>query len=347
MKMKARVWLAIAMMVPLALGSAVAQTVAAKYPGEFLALGVGGRALAMGGASVALANDVTAGYYNPAGLALIDYPQVMLMHDEMFGSLANYDYGAVAIPFGTSASFGLSIIRLGVDDIPDTRNAGVDANGNLTYDPAQFTRTDPSRVTYFNAANWGFFLTYAKRESDNFSYGANIKVIRENVAEFGATGVGFDIGLLYRPLERLFLGANVQDVTTTLIAWNTGRKELIRPTMKLGSTYFIDALGGTFAPAVDVDVRFENRRYSSMFHLGRVSFDVHSGLEYQFKNLVALRAGYSDVKQLTLGAGLRLPKLAIDYSFVKFNAQDQLGNTHRISLMFTLESEKFKRPSEQ
>jgi hypothetical protein len=117
--------------------------------------------------------------------------------------------------------------------------------------------------------------------------------------------------------------------------------------MKLGSTYFIDALGGTFAPAVDVDVRFENRRYSSMFHLGRVSFDVHSGLEYQFKNLVALRAGYSDVKQLTLGAGLRLPKLAIDYSFVKFNAQDQLGNTHRISLMFTLESEKFKRPSEQ
>ncbi len=62
-----------------------------------------------------------------------------------------------------------------------------------------------------------------------------------------------------------------------------------------------------------------------MFHLGRVSFDVHSGLEYQFKNLVALRAGYSDVKQLTLGAGLRLPKLTIDYSFVKFDGQNQLG----------------------
>ncbi len=50
----------------------------------------------------------------------------------------------------------------------------------------------------------------------NFSYGANIKVIREDMAEFGATGVGFDIGLSYRPLERLFLGANLQDITTTL-----------------------------------------------------------------------------------------------------------------------------------
>src|SRR5512133_2037448 len=164
--MKARVLLVIGLMFPL--GSALAQTVAAKYPGEFLALGVGGRALAMGGASVALANDVTAGYYNPAGLALINYPQVALMHDEMYGSLANYDYGAVAIPFGASASIGLSVIRLGIDDSPDTRNAGVDANGNLTYDPAQFTRTDPSRVTYFNAANWAFYLTYAKRESENF-----------------------------------------------------------------------------------------------------------------------------------------------------------------------------------
>jgi len=342
--MKARVLVAMALMIPPVWVSA--QTVAAKYPGEFLALGVGGRALAMGSASVALANDVTAGYWNPAGLALIDYPQVALMHDEMFGSLANYDYGAVAVPFGVDASLGLTIIRLGIDDIPDTRNAGVDADGNLTYDMSQFTRTDPSRVTYFNAANWAFYLTYAKRESENFSYGANIKVIREDVAEFGATGVGFDVGLSYRPIERLFLGANVQDVTTTLIAWNTGRKELIRPTLKIGSAYSIDALGGTFTPAVDVDIRFENRRYSSMFHLGHVSFDVHSGLEYQFKNLVALRAGYSDVKQLTLGAGLHLPKLTIDYSFVKFDGKNQLGNTHRISLMFTLESEKFRRPSE-
>jgi hypothetical protein len=65
-----------------------------------------------------------------------------------------------------------------------------------------------------------------------------------------------------------------------------------------------------------------------------------------FKDLIALRAGYSDVKQLTMGAGVHLPKLNIDYSFAKFDATGQLGNTHRISMMFTLETEQFKRVSE-
>lgn len=75
-----------------------AQTVIAKYAGEFMALGVGGRALGMGGAFVAVANDVTSGYYNPAGLANLNYPQIALMHSEQFGNLVNYDYGAVTMP---------------------------------------------------------------------------------------------------------------------------------------------------------------------------------------------------------------------------------------------------------
>jgi hypothetical protein len=322
------------------------QTVVGKYAGEFLAVGVGGRALGMGSASVAVAGDATAGYWNPAGLARITYPQVVLMHDEQFGSAVNHDYGAVAIPFGTSTSLGLSVIRLGVDDIPDTRNAGVDAAGNLTYDPAQFSRIDPSRVTYFTSADWAFLFTYARAATDDFSYGGNLKLIRRGLGGASATGVGVDIGFLYQVHKQIMLGANLQDITTTLLAWNTGRKELISPTLKLGAAGLVEALGGLFTPAVDFDVRFENRQYASMLHLGRISIDIHSGLEYQLKNVVALRVGYTDVKQLTFGAGFHLPKLNIDYSFVKFDKQDQLGNTHRISLMFTLESERFKRPTE-
>ena len=315
----------------------------AKYAGEFLALGVGGRALGMGGASVALANDVTAGYWNPAGLSMIDYPQMILMHDEQFGGIVNHDYGAVAIPWGPNTSLGISLIRLGVDGIPDTRNAGVDINGNLTYDLSQFSRVDPNRVTYFNAADWALFFTYSKREADYFSYGANIKLIRRDLADHSATGIGFDVGALYMPFDRLAVGLNLQDVTTTLLAWDTGRNELISPTMKLGSAVFIDLFGGRFAPAVDLDIRFEGRQFASIAHVGPVSIDPHLGGEFQLKNLVALRVGYSDIKQLTLGAGLRLPKLSIDYSFAKFDATDQLGNTHRISVMFTLESEQYKR----
>jgi hypothetical protein len=322
---------------------ATADTGIGKYAGEFLAIGVGARPLGLGGAYVALAGDVSAGYWNPAGLARIDYPELMLMHAEHFGSLVNHDYGAVAFPMGTSTSLGISLIRLGVDDIPDTRNAGVDAGGSVTYDPNQFSRIDPSRVTYFSSADWALYFTLARRHSDNLTYGANLKLIRRELGDNNATGVGFDLGIQYSPVERLLLGANLQDVTTTLVAWNTGRNDLISPTLKTGAAYVIDALGGRFTPVVDFDLMFENRRSAATFSMGPVSFDVQGGLEYAFKDLIAVRVGYSDVKQLTLGAGLSLPKLIVDYSFAKFDATEQLGNTHRISVKFILESDRFRR----
>jgi hypothetical protein len=326
--------------------SAVAGTGVAKYAGEFISLGVGGRALGMGGAFVALANDVTAGYWNPAGLSHMIYPQITFMHDEQFGSLVNYDYGAVAMPLGFNSSIGVSIIRLGVDDIANTQNAGVDGNGNPASDPyLPGFRIDPSRVTYFNAADWAFYLTYSKKHSEVFSYGANVKIIRRELGDNSATGIGFDIGVWYAPLEGLVLGANLQDVTTTFMAWNTGTNELISPTMKIGSAYFIEAFDGRFTPALDMDLRFENRRSASTVNIGSVSADLHSGVEFQFRNLVALRVGYSDIKQVTFGAGVVLPKLHIDYTFAKFTPTDGLGDTHRISLIFTLESDRFKRTS--
>ncbi len=325
---------------------AESQVVFGKYAGEFLALGVGGRSLAMGSAAVATTGDVTAGYWNPAGLAQIQYPQGILMHAEQFGSLENHDYVAIAIPYGPNTSLGLSVIRLGVDDIPNTAGAGLDANGNITYDPAQFTRLDYSKITSFNAADWAFLFTYARAASDDFSYGVNLKIIRRDIDTYGATGIGFDVGVLYKIHPQISVGANIQDITTTMVAWNTGRKELIAPTVKIGASGYVDALAGRFTPAVDFDVRFENRQTASMFHVGAVSVDVHSGIEYTFKNVVSLRAGYTDIKAPAFGAGIHLPKLNIDYSFLKFDKTDQLGDTHRISLMFTLESDRFKRPSD-
>jgi hypothetical protein len=322
----------------------------AKYAGEFIAIGVGGRALGMGSAFVALANDVTAGYWNPAGLSSITYPEIILMHDERFGGLVNYDYGAVAFPSGTKASIGFSVIRLGVDGIPDTRQALYDAstaNQMTIYDILDpNARIDPDRVTYFSSADWAFYFTYAKHQSDDFSYGANLKIIRRDLGSNSATGIGFDLGGRMVLTDNLVLGVNLQDITTTLIAWDTGTKELISPTAKIGGAYFIDLFGGRFAPAMDFDVRFENRRYASTVHVGPISADLHSGLEYDFKNVVAVRVGYNDVKQLTLGAGVHLPKLDVDYSFAKFDGDGQLGNTHRISLKLTLSEERFRRSAE-
>ena len=327
----------------------------AKYAGEFIAIGVGGRALGLGGAYSALANDVTAGYWNPAGLSHMLYPQITLMHDERFAGLVNYDYGAVALPMGPSTSLAFSVIRLGVDNIPNTQNAGVDANGNpippsalnnLANINPDSLRLDPNKITYFNSADWAFYVSYAKKTADNFSYGANLKIIRRELGVASATGIGFDLAVQYMVGERFALGANFQDVTTTLVAWNTGTNELISPTLKVGSAYFINAFDGRFAPAMDMDIRFENRQSASNTHVGAVSFDFHSGLEFDFKNLVAVRAGYSDIGSLNLGTGIHLPKFDIDYSFSKFDNTDQLGNTHRISLTFILQAEQFARSSD-
>jgi hypothetical protein len=320
----------------------------AKYAGEFLSIGVGGRALGLGGAYAALANDASAAYWNPAALARLNYPEFMLMHDERFGGIVNYDFGAVAIPFGADMTLGVSIMRLGVDGIPDSRDAGVDANGNYVprgqYQNA--VRYDESKITYFNSADWALYFTYSKRVSDDLTYGINLKILRRGLEVASATGIGFDIGVLYSPRENWFVAANVQDVTTTLIAWSTGTNELISPTLKLGTAYFIDLFQGRFAPTIDVDVRFENRQFASIAHLGPISFDPHMGLEFDYKNTVALRIGYNDVKQLTLGAGLHLRKLDIDYSFARFSEVNDLGDTHRISLRMILHEVRFARTTE-
>jgi hypothetical protein len=330
----------------LSLSSIYSQTVIGKYAGEFLYFGVGGRSSAMGSAQVAVVNDVTAGYWNPAGLARMDYPQVALMHEEHFGSLINYNYGAVAIPYGNDMSFGLSVIRSSIDGISDTRDALYDANGDGILD-IHTDRLDYSKITEFSNTDLAFYLTFAKRQSEKFYWGANVKLIKRDIAEYSAMGIGFDVGAFYQPTERLFLGANIQDVTTTLVAWSTGRNELITPTVKVGAAYAISFLGGTIMPAADFDIRFENRETASTFHVGPASCDVHGGFEYNFKNIFAVRAGYSDVKQFTLGAGVTLPKLRVDYSFARMSGSEteRLPDTHRISLILTLEEPRFMRGS--
>jgi hypothetical protein len=324
--------------------SANAQTIA-KYAGEFMAIGVGGRALGMGGAHVALVNDATAGYWNPGALARIDYPEAVAMHEERFGSLINYDFAGVAIPYGPDISLGLSVLRLGVDGIPDTRNAWVDNNGNGVFDNAD--QLDYDKITYFNSTDWAVYFTYAKRSSPGLLYGANVKLIRRTLADQSATGIGFDVGAVYSPMTNLSVGVNAQDITTTLVAWTGGRSELVSPTVKLGTAYTIDLLGGRLTPAVDIDVRFENRRFASVASMGPVSFDPRAGLEFDYKNTVALRVGYTDIKQMSVGAGLHLRMLDVDYSFAKFAADESLGNTHRISIRFMLQSDQFGRTSTQ
>jgi hypothetical protein len=318
------------------------QTEIAKYGGEFMATGFGGRALAMGGAHVAIANDVTAAYWNPAGLMRMSYPEIGLMHEQRFGGLLSYNYGGVAWPFGDRSTVALTVTRLGVDDIPDTRNALIDLNGNGQLDPNE--RLDPSRITMFSTADWVAYASFAFRGADALSLGVNLKFIHRAHHIESATGVGFDVGAQYAVNDQFFLGAAVQDVTTTLMAWSTGRNELVSPTLKLGAAYQLHVLGGTITPAVDFDFMAENRRYASTFNVGAISVNPRAGLEYRFQNLFSIRGGYSDTQDLTFGAGIHLPKLYLDYAFGQNDLFSEFKDaSHRISLRLVLEEAQFAR----
>src|SRR3972149_5404206 len=71
---------------------------ATKYAGEFLKAQLGARAIGMGGAFVAVADDATAPYWNPAGMVYLPYREVLPQHSEKFGSLVNHDYLGAALP---------------------------------------------------------------------------------------------------------------------------------------------------------------------------------------------------------------------------------------------------------
>jgi hypothetical protein len=324
------------------------QTTIAKYAGEFLAIGVGGRSAGMGGAQVAIVNDVTAAYWNPAALARVDYPQFALMHEEKFGNLLNYNYAAVAFPFDENMTFAISAIRLGIDGIPDTRNALFDGLTGEPIDDIQNpnSRLDYSKITEFSNVDYAMYLSFAKRETSEFYWGVNAKFIKRDIAEYSAWGIGFDVGAWYNPTDNLFFGANLMDVTTTMVAWSpTGKIDLISPTLKTGVGYQIQ-FGKFYAmPSLDLDIRFENRQYASNFNIGPISFDQKIGFEFAYNNLVALRMGYTDVQQFSIGTGIKLPKLNVDYSFARFNgsADETLGDSHRISIILTLEETRFLR----
>ncbi|MBN1541887.1 PorV/PorQ family protein [candidate division KSB1 bacterium] len=305
----------------------------AKYAGEFMATGVGARALGMGGAAVAGQGDVTYGYWNPAGLSSVLYPEIAAMHSRRFGGVINYDYLGVTLPFLRNKTLGLSLIRLGIDDIYYTEL--VRPGEPLSIDNRPYINRTVSDAEY------AFYLSYASPISEKLSWGGNVKFIRKGVGDHSAWGIGFDVGVLWNPAGRLLAGVNLQDATTTVLAWNTGTTELISPTLKWGAGLPVQVplFGSEVWLAADIDTRFEGRKIASQAHVAPVSFDFHLGAELLIKNVVALRLG-NDVGHLTAGAGIRLPRLDVDYAFL---SHDHLDSTHRISVRLRLEEERFGR----
>ena len=293
-----------------------------KYAGEFLTHGVGARALGMGGAFVAVADDVTAGYWNPAGVADVGARSLQLMHSETFGDVVNYDTGAYVHPVDDRAAVAVTFVRLAVDDIPFT---DFESDEDRIY-------YDAARISWESDSESAALVTYARTVSERLRVGGNLKLIQKLIGNYSCYGLGFDLGAKYDVWTGTTLGVNVQDATTTLLVWDTRERERIMPTVKVGVAYSrpVPSMDGELTAAADADFRFENRQLADEYHMGSVSADTHYGLEFVYRDMVGVRAGLA-MGQLTAGAGLNLGGFTVDYAFGK---HEYLDSSHRLSASY-------------
>jgi hypothetical protein len=298
-----------------------------KYAGEFLSLGAGSRATGMAGAYVAVANDVTAGYWNPAALIDAKPTEVMFMHSKQFISSVQYNLIAASSEMKDGSAIGISFLYLTMNGISDTREAYDEIANKLDY----------SKIKEFNAGDYVFLISYAKPYNNKLSYGINIKLISRAYEVESALGLGFDIGLKYRMYDNLIIGAMFKDVTSSIMTWSTGRKEFITPSIRAGISYLFDwnKFYITFQPALDFNILFESREYAAQYNIGPMSFDTFVGMELAYKNTLALRAGYDDLNRFNTGIGIKIPKIAFDYSFTA--GQSDLGDVQRITFHITFD----------
>ena len=317
---------------------------ATKYAGEFLKIPMGARAIGMGGAFTAVCDDASAAWWNPAGMVFLPYREVMIQHAEQFGSLENHDVLTGVFPLGGEkghqAALGVSLVRVAVDDIPitprpgslrpgiDFLDYGIDndpttpdyGQGDGIWEPGERLLLTADNLYMASSSQMVGTISYAKHHGTRWTFGGNLKFARqslpdtipgEHVTSFGA---GLDAGVIYMPTDAITIGAMLRDLTTTYLAWSNGTRETVIPSLTTGSGFnFYPAEHHAMTWGVDIAWGFENRALDSQVHVGSVTLDFRTGLEYWYRNTLALRTGVNG-KDLTFGAGLRYKQLGFDYA---------------------------------
>lgn len=311
-----------------------------KYSNEFLNIGVGARALGMGNANVASVEGVNSGYWNPAGLlAQKNDIEVGLMHAEYFAGIAKYDYIGASKRIDSNSVAGISILRFGVDNIPNTLDL-MDPNGNVDY----------NRISSFNAVDFAALLSYARRmpKLKGVEVGGNFKVIRRRLGDLaGAWGFGLDAGAKYN-YKNWVLAAMARDVTGTFNAWSynlnqkqiavlqqTGNDipsqalEITVPKLILGvaRTYKVWKERISILGEVNLINTFDGMR-NTVINSRVWSMEPAFGLEIGYKGFIFLRGGLGNIqKQLNdratlyvttvqpnFGVGIKYKLFTLDYA---------------------------------
>lgn len=284
---------------------------------QFLKIGAGARAIGLGGAFTALANDINAIYWNPAGLSRIGGNGEATFNHAAWLADTQYDFAAFSLNTGGFGSLGLQVISFRT--------------------PEQAVRTvrapnGTGQVWDYNAIAIG--ATYARNLTDRFSIGFTGKYIHENLFNEIARGAAMDIGVLYRtPYDKLSLGASITNFGTKMrlegrdIFFNNDPLPDVGSVDQVPSKYKLESFN------IPLFLRFglawqavENEYYSVLIladgaHPNDNTEYINSGMEIGLKKIIFLRAGYKALFMqdseggLTFGAGIRYDAVGTNLKF--------------------------------
>ncbi len=305
---------------------------------KFLSIGIGPRAIAMGGAYSSVANDASAIYWNPAGVAYSDQFQVLFSYTGLYAGIS-LNYFGLIIPAGSIGNFALNVTDVNYGTMWVTTESQPEGTGET-----------------FTPASYEFGVSYAKSITEDFTVGATAKLITENIYHSNATGVAFDIGTIFTtPFYGVRFASCITNYGTKMQM--SGNDLLIRYNVdpqRAGSNNTVDANIATdqfdlplrLQIGVSRDFNFmENQRFTLAVD-GIVPNDnnesVNIGGELSlFSDMISLRGGYKSLllkdneEGLTLGFGVKYKRAGfidagIDYSYQQFR---YLGNVNSFDII--------------
>ena len=321
----------------------------ARYTADFLTLGVGARALAMGGAGTAVSDNAYAPYWNAAGLGGLQRYEISFMHSTLNGEDA-YDFVSYIHPLKERGALGISWLRVGVDDIPITSLPVV----SRPVGPSN----RPEVVGSFNSTDNAFLLSQGWRlpavRGIHLRLGGTLKLLyMSGYRTTNAIGGGADVGFIAMTAPersyQLLFGLQASDIFTTRLYWNTpppsedetSHTETVLPQVKVGIAGIqkLPVFQSTILLALDIYL--QNRGGSTVEASQGSPLELHAGAEWTLFDLLALRIGVAErsgslesIRQLTAGVGLNLRFITgagagLDYAF---GNHPELGGSHRASL---------------
>lgn len=268
---------------------------------SFLKFGIGAKAVGMGEAFVAQSGEAASAWWNPAGLSGIKGAQFSFTHSEWFQDIT-VEYFATALGFGKN-TLGMSIA---LGKVP-----GIEKREGPSTEP----------IALFDAHDVVFSFSFARDIREGFALGVSAKWLYEKIDIHSASGLGFDLGGIYSPLENLKLGLSVL---------NLGQK------MKFEQEKF--SLPTLYRAGVTYSVEKENLNSDFTFGFDLVKprdddVKLNLGGEYGLYQTLKIRLGYQggyDEKNFSFGLGTSFRKYSIDYAYLPHKSN--LGNIHSVSL---------------